>query len=97
MTLTISEGETRVLLDDDVDVADLCSLLGVPPHRASSIEPITVEPYVGWYAVDFSPLHSMNPSIYACCLARRFSTRKAAIQAEVAWLKQNFLEVEDKP
>lgn len=62
------------------------------PHRASRIEVIEEGSHRGLFFVDFTPLFEMtgNPK-YQTCLTQTFTSYDQAREAEVQWLKKNYV------
>lgn len=60
---------------------------GAKPRRASRVEIVETGPQAGLFYVDFSPL---GPA-YQFCLTRTFADYGEAVQAEQAWLLENWI------
>lgn len=94
MIVTCVNGELRCLVEDDADSPALYEQLNSLPERASDIGIIQEGRLKGWWFVDFSRVAKMtdDPSM-SVCLAHPFRSRREAIEAEIAWMKQNFLGI----
>lgn len=92
MIVTCVNGELRCLVEDDADSPALYEQLKALPERASDISIIREGKLRGWWFVDFSRVSAMtnDPSL-AVCLSQPFRSRKEAIEAEIVWMKRNFL------
>lgn len=96
MIITIHNGEIRGIVENHTDTPGLCQDLEAYPQRASDVLAVTSGPKAGWWYVDFSPLVELTGDVeFGCCLVECFRTRQAAIEAEVQWLKRNFLGLQD--
>lgn len=90
-----TDGRTRAIWSDDR--ASTLRATGSTPRRASRVEAITEGPHRGLFSVDFTLLSEITGDPrHAVCLARPFERHDAAVAAEVAWLRDNYiLELSD--
>lgn len=81
-------GEVRAIWDDTLDLRPL----GTIPQRASRIEVIQEGPHRGKFAVDFSLLaDALNDDRFRVCLTQVYSNYRHAVEAEIAWLMENWI------
>lgn len=94
MLVTFVNGELRSIIEDAVDSPALYEQTGCLPERFSEIEMVREGSLVGWWYVSFERLFTITQERkYQVWLSKLFRTRKEAIDAEVEWLKEHFLEI----
>ncbi len=86
----LPDGTMKAIWDDSSGF-DPRRVLG-KPRRASRIEVIEGGPHDGEFSVDMSLLGGItgNPAHFVCLLPT-YRSYQAANQAEIAWLKQNWV------
>lgn len=83
-------GETRAVWDDSQAARERAQ--GVIPRRASRVEVVESGPNLGRFHVDFSPLAAATGDpAHLVCLPRTFGGYSEAVEAEVAWLHENYV------
>lgn len=86
----LPDGSIRSLWQDDF--AMLNRKQGLKPLRASRVEVIEEGPQAGRFYVDMSPLAiATNNWNYMVCLLPTHERYDAAVAAEQAWIKENWV------
>lgn len=81
-------GKVRAIFDDTARKV----FPNLMPRRASRVEVIPEGKHKGRFHVDFTLLSEQTGRAeHAVCLARPFDSYKEAVEAEVAWLKENYV------
>lgn len=84
------DGRTRAIWSDRS--AGFLRATASRPKRASRVEVIEDGPNSGKFGVDFTLLaDATGDERYRVCLTRTFERYDAAVEAEVAWLRENYL------